>query len=132
MIRKIVTAVKGLFTEEVTDVAQNEEAEHSIYSKFFDASSIYWEKDNPEDNLLFLKSRQEYANHLLRSRGWLLLSEVYEMLDIPKTKVSRIVGWSFATNKDSFVDFGVFGKEGLSVGSSGILLDFNVDGCIFY
>ena len=109
-------------------------AEYSIYSKFFDASSVYWKKDNPEHNLLFLKSQQEYANNLLRSRGpngVLLLSEVYKMLDIPETKVSYVIGWSFATNKDSFVDFGVFDKEDLSVKSSGILLNFNVDGYVF-
>ena len=112
---------------------------YSDYAKFFDEASPYWQKD-PEYNLMFLKSQQQYANDLLKARGRLFLNEVYEMLGIDKTKAGQIVGWVYNPENpigDNFVDFGIFdmSKERVRAFVNGyepnILLDFNVDGNIW-
>ena len=112
---------------------------YSDYAKFFDEASPYWQKD-PEYNLMFLKSQQQYATDLLRARGRLFLNEVYDMLGIEKTKAGQIVGWVYNPENpigDNFVDFGIFdmSKERVRAFVNGyepnILLDFNVDGNIW-
>lgn len=111
---------------------------YSEYARFFDESCEYWEKDS-EYNLFFLKSRQQYANDMLVSRGYLFLNEVYDMLGIPKTKAGQIVGWVYDANNpvsDNYVDFGMYdinresAREFINGYERVILLDFNVDGNI--
>jgi Family of unknown function (DUF6353) len=110
----------------------------SIYARFFDNGSPSWSKE-PEYNLFFLQSQQNYANDLLRSRGHVFLNEAYDMLGIPRSEAGAVVGWLLSPNgdTDNHVSFGVFeGKtekqrdfvNGLE---GAILLDFNVDGVIF-
>lgn len=112
--------------------------EPSDYARFFDESSPYWEK-NPEYNLMFLKSEQNYANDLLRAQGYLFLNDVYKRLGIEPTKAGQIVGWVYdpdTPNGDNYVDFGIYdvGNERKRAFVNGyernILLDFNVDGNI--
>ena len=107
----------------------------SEYAKFFDSSSKYWAK-MPEQNLLFLKGKQNYFNDLLRTRGHVFLNEVYDALDIDHTMGGAVTGWILDENGDGFVDFGIFnGEEANRRFVNGlencILLDFNVDGVIY-
>ena len=109
----------------------------SQYARFFDASCANWNKD-AEYNLLFLRQQQSYANDLLKSRGYLFLNEVYELLGIPKSKEGQIVGWVYKNdnpNGDNYVDFGLYdgsvAKNNFINGyERSVLLDFNVDGAI--
>lgn len=112
--------------------------EYSEYARFYDDGCEGWMKDS-EHNLWYLKQQQNYANDLLRTRGYLFLNEVYDMLGIPRTKAGQVVGWFYDEkdpNHDNFVDFGIFDvtKEGSRDFVNGyertILLDFNVDGPI--
>lgn len=106
---------------------------YSKNAKFFDASSQYWEKSS-EHNLYFLLERQQYANHLLQTRGHIFLNEVFDMLGIPRTKEGAVEGWT----KDGvgFVDFGIYelykeaARDFVNGYENVILLDFNVDGNI--
>jgi len=106
---------------------------YSKNAKFFDAASQHWQK-SPEYNLLFLRERQEYANHLLQTRGHIFLNEVYDMLDIPRTKEGAVEGWIKEGN--GFVDFGIYelysdaARNFVNGYENVILLDFNVDGNI--
>lgn len=113
---------------------------YSEFSKFFDASSRYWQKDS-EYNLMFLRDCQNHANDRLRDTGHLFLNEVYDMLDIPRTKAGQVCGWLYRPDDqdyrgDSFVDFGIYRTNKEANGSfvNGyepvIILDFNVDGNI--
>ena len=112
-----------------------EKYEVSGYARFFDKSSRCFDK-NPEYNKMFLRAEQQYANDRLRAVGHLFLNEVYDRLDIPKTKAGQIVGWVYDPKNpkgDNFVDFGMC--EMLRQTDDGerepvILLDFNVDGNI--
>lgn len=116
----------------------------SPYARFFDETSIQWQK-SPEANLFFLKSMENYANDLLRSRGHLFLNEVYDMIGVPRSKAGSIVGWvnghrpefKDKAEGDNYVDFGIYdGKNGnahffVNGYERSILLDFNVDGVIY-
>ena len=112
---------------------------YSDYARFFDEASPCWQND-PEYNLMFLKSQQQYANDLLRAKGRLFLNEVYDMLGIDRTKAGQVVGWVYNPENptgDNFVDFGIYdmSKERVRAFVNGyetnILLDFNVDGNIW-
>ena len=110
----------------------------SDYARFFDEWCTGWTKD-AEMNLFFLKRQQDYANDMLKSRGYVFLNEVYDMLGIARTKAGQIVGWVYDEEKpngDNYIDFGIYDiyKEGARDFVNGrersILLDFNVDGNI--
>ena len=89
-----------------------------------------------------MKHQQAYCNELLKARGFLFLNDVYEILDIPKTKAGQIVGWLYnkdgntPTNGDGYVDFGIYdpnyeaSRRFVNGCEYNILLDFNVDGPI--
>lgn len=110
----------------------------SEYSRFFDELSSYYEKD-PEYNLTFLRQQERYATEKLRANGTLFLNEVYDMLDIPRTRAGQVVGWVYDEDNpigDNYVDFGIYNvhrpsnREFVNGYEKAILLDFNVDGNI--
>ena len=120
-------------TVEIAEIDQ-----YSDYAKFFDEGCAGWTKD-PEKNLFFLRRQQDYANEVLKAKGYLFLNDVYDMLGIPRTKAGQIVGWIYDEKNpigDNFVDFGIYdgNKETVRNFVNGyertILLDFNVDGNI--
>lgn len=112
---------------------------YSDYAKFFCEGNPYWQKD-AELNLLFLRNQERYANDKLKAKGYLFLSEVYEMLGIPETKASRVVGWIYDESHpigDNYVDFGIYDTNNIAKSyfvngyERNIILDFNVDGNIW-
>ena len=138
-IETTVVDEEGNETTVVEEVKTMDPNAYSDYAKFFDAASPYWQKD-PEYNLMFLKSQQQYANDLLKSRGRLFLNEVYDMLGIDRTKAGQVVGWVYDPVNpvgDNFVDFGIYdmSKDRVRAFVNGyepnILLDFNVDGNVW-
>lgn len=121
----------------------------SEYARFFEEytsdgkgntfKNPYWE-ETPEYTLMFLKAQQQYANDILRAKGFLFLNDVYKMLGLPESKAGQIVGWVYNEENpvgDNYVDFGIYtgGTQNYSdfiYGTDGaILLDFNVDGNIW-
>lgn len=112
--------------------------EYSDYARVFDNGSYGWSKD-AESNLIFLKQQQNWANELLQSKGHLFLNEVYDMLNIPRTKAGQVVGWIYDKEHptgDNFVDFGIYNlniekaRDFVNGYERSIVLDFNVDGPI--
>jgi hypothetical protein len=110
--------------------------EPSGYARFFDQLNPNW-KNRPEYNLLFIKCQQNWANDVLRARGFIFLNEVYDNLGIEHSSSGAVVGWVIGDDGDNYVDFGIF--DGNNAGSrdfvngrnDSILLDFNVDGVIY-
>lgn len=97
----------------------------------------YWQPDN-DYNLVFLKKQEQYANQILRSKGYLILNDVYDMLGLPPTKEGHIIGWIYCEDEanpmgDNYVDFGLNNNDVLfsDDDESSLVLDFNVDGSIW-
>ena len=114
--------------EEMTDT-------DNPYMRWFDEASCWWKKD-AEQNRYFLSLQQNHANDLLRIRGHLFLNEVFDMLDLPRTKMGSVCGWVYGEG-DSFVDFGVWdadragARDFVNGRERSILLNFNCDGVIY-
>lgn len=115
----------------------------SEYAKFFDESCPDWQK-SPENNLHFLRLQQAAANEKLKIQGHLFLNEVYDMIGLPRTKAGAVVGWLYPEDRyeslqlNGFVDFGIYDMwanakraDFVNGYERNILLDFNVDGCIY-
>lgn len=111
----------------------------SPYSKFFDEFNPNWQR-NSDFNRMFLNSQQNYANDLLKARGYLFLNEVYDNLGIPRTKAGQVVGWIYNEDNpigDNYIDFGLYDgskevvRDFVNGYEQSILLNFNVDGNIW-
>lgn len=137
-VEEVVVDEKGK-EKTVKKTVKTMDGEPSEYARFFDVGQDGWQKD-PEHNLWYLRVQQKQANDLLQARGYLFLNEVYDMLDIPRTKQGQIVGWIYKKEGnnagDNFVDFGIYNmdrpknRDFVNGYESTILLDFNVDGPI--
>ena len=134
---KETTVKKTIHT---TDIDPSDPNSYSQYARFYDDGCTGWEKDS-EHNLFFLKCQQNYANELLRSRGYLFLNEVYDMTGVPRSKAGQVVGWRYDEKNptgDNYVDFGIFdihnekSRDFVNGYERTILLDFNVDGEILH
>lgn len=107
----------------------------SDYARLFDETNPMWRKDHVY-NMQFLRYQQNYANDILRGRGFLTLNEVYEMLGMEHSTAGFIVGWIYGKGgQDNFVDFDLDNPLNLSGNifkrANGYMLDFNVDGVIY-
>jgi hypothetical protein len=144
----------GIQAKEYEEIVANEDGTESVikkntevvnpylgspYAIFFDDGCTGWTKD-PEYNKMFLINQQRYANDLLKSKGVVVLNEVYDMLGAPRTKAGMVVGWRYDEKNptgDNYIDFGIFdiNREATRNFVNGyertILLDFNVDGDVY-
>lgn len=108
----------------------------SMYARFFDEENKNW-SPNSEYNIMFLRAQQNYANDLLKSRGHVLLNDIYDNMGIPRSTEGAVVGWLWDGKGDNYVDFGVFDTPSCESfyefvqGRQGIWLDFNVDGLVY-
>lgn len=95
----------------------------SEYARFFDESCQLW-RNNTKENEYTLGLIQMNANSKLQAVGYLFLNDVYDMLDIPRSKIGQLVGWVYEDEK-SRVHFSLHeGPKNM------IMVDFNVDGLI--
>lgn len=100
-------------------------------ARWFEVGNPYW--DSNRDYAIFaLRSRQNYCNDLLKSRGHIFLNEVYDSLGFPHTQLGAMVGWILGSGDDC-VDFGMWKPEnsGFINGTDDkVLITFNHDGVI--
>jgi hypothetical protein len=113
-------------------------AAQSPYTFCFDETSFGWERD-AEANKFFLLRQQNYANEKLKSRGYMFLNEVLDMVGIPRCRAGQTVGWIYDENNpigDNYIDFGIFNihsaanRNFVNGLEKSIWLNFNVDGDI--
>lgn len=116
----------------------NPVAAQSPYTICFDETCTGWQRD-AEANKFFLLRQQDYANEKLKSRGYLFLNEVYDMVGARRTKAGQVVGWIYDESNpigDNYVDFGIFdirsedARNFVNGLEKSIWLSFNVDGDI--
>lgn len=101
------------------------------FAAWYNEECTAWTKD-PQYNKMYLVYQQNYFNDMLRTRGHLYLNEVYDALEIPRTKAGQMVGWVFE-DENSYVDFGLNdprNAEFINGKTTDALLNFNVDGVI--
>lgn len=108
------------------------------YSRIFYEGNVGWDK-NPQYTLMFLKQQQNWANDLLKRRGYLFLNEVYEMLGFSRIPDGQLIGWIYDEKNpigDNFVDFGIYDLNDenkirfVNGDERAIILEFNHDGYI--
>lgn len=118
-----------LKTKEIT-VLDPESTASNTY--LFDASLGSWCKDVGY-NQTYLDSQQDYANLILQKRGHMLLNDIYDSLQIPRTPEGGVLGWKYPAEdgKEDFIDFG-HRKDGefFAGYKRDVLLEFNIHGPI--
>ena len=106
-------------------------------AKIFDCMNPYFDLD-PMWNFTFLRMKEQYFNDSLRSKGYVLLNEVYEALGFEKADEFENIGWIYREKYrekdpigDNFIDFGLHNNPYITCDADKIiLLEFNVDGVI--
>ena len=127
-----------LFTDEPFEydkMAESVIPEYSPYARIIDENASVWD---PSDDIteLNIHAQLNYMNDILRTRGYLFLSDVYDALGIPRTPASQVVGWLWKKGDgDHYVSFGdieghriKFWDDSRRREVANYLLDFNVDG----
>lgn len=80
--------------------------DRECFGRFFDEACRDWMKD-PQHNIRTLRLLLEDLNRKLRIDGILLLNDVYEALDLPKTQAGYSHGWARYPGEDEpYVSFG--------------------------
>ena len=109
-----------------------------MYARIFDELNDNWEKD-AELNLFFINGQLNYWNHILQTKGYVFLNEVYEALGFNPTKAGQHVGWYYDAKNpkaDNYIDFGIYdvnrrdASEFVNGMERSVILDFNVQGPI--
>lgn len=107
----------------------------SQYARFFDEKTSHQYKHDPLMNKQLILSQQNYANEILRSRGYIFLNEIYNALGMDWTPEGQIVGWVLngKNGGDGFVDLGLLDPVN-DVANHGLdtvyIIDPNVDGVV--
>lgn len=118
--------------------ADMDPSQYSPFARFFDDSCEGWDP-NPEYSLAFLNKQQAVATDMLKSRGYLYVNEVYELLGIKPCIEGQTHGWIYDEENpigDNYVDFGIYrlhvekNRDFVNGYEQVILLDFNQDGYI--
>lgn len=129
----------AVFTDEPftadDEFAESVLPEYSPYARIIDERTSVWD---PSDDIteLNIHAQCNYMNDLLRTRGYVFLSDVYDALGIPRTPASQVVGWLWNKGDgDHYISFGnveehriKFYDDSRRREVSNYLLDFNVDG----
>lgn len=110
----------------------------SQYGLVWDENCKNWEA-HQDLALMILHAQQRYMNDILRSKGYLLLNDVYKAVGAPETSAGAVVGWVYkGGDGDGYVSFGDFESRqydeyhprwGRNI--TRFVLDFNVDGVIW-
>lgn len=127
--------------KEIVNVAENPSSKYSDFARVWECGNPGWTKD-AQFNLLYLRKIENYFNDVLKTRGYVFLNEVYEMLGYQKTPAGQIVGWKYNNKEnkyaDNYIDFGIYNInrqencDFINGYERSIVLDFNVDGPIHH
>lgn len=119
----------------VEKVDQNNLQAPDENSVWFDESNPNWDP-NPEYNMMFLRTKQNYWNDVLHTKGHVFMNEVLDDLGFPHTQAGAILGWLNGVG-DSDIDFGLYDmsrkntRDFVNGNSNIVLLEFNHDGVIW-
>lgn len=117
----------------------------SIYARCYDKTSSNQYRGDRLMDRAFLMGQQNYANDLLKLKGFVFLNEVYNSLGLPWSQEGQLVGWVLKGDvnqmeeegRDGYIDFGILNpindadREFMNGTNDAIWLDFNVDGIVY-
>lgn len=117
----------------------------SIYARCYDKTSSNQYRGDRLMDRAFLMGQQNYANDLLKLKGFVFLNEVYNSLGLPWSQEGQLVGWVLKGDpdqmkkegRDGYIDFGILNpindadREFMDGNNDAIWLDFNVDGIVY-
>lgn len=121
--------------KKTVEVANPQAVLSNPYAVCFDDTCTAWRK-NAEANKFFLIQQQNYANEKLKSKGYLALNDVYEMVGVQMTEQGRVVGWVYNEQNPVPVDFGIFdihsepARNFVNGYEKSVWLNFNVQGLL--
>lgn len=97
----VVVTDEGVFTVEGDTTP-------SIYARYFDASSEYYEND-PEYNKKLILDTEEYFNRVFPFKRYFFLNEIYTKLGLKTSREGQTMGFKYDPNGgDHQINFGVF------------------------
>lgn len=108
--------------------------ELSLFGRIYEKGCKYW-NDDTEYTLNRLRMEEEFANHTLKSRGYIFLNDVYERIGFKPIPEGQLYGWVYEKTGDH-VSFGIdeLNREIVQDFADGyvkaLALDFNVQGNI--
>lgn len=137
---QLVSEVKdenGKKKKQKEDILTLDAGDPSQYARIFDETNPNWEK-SPEFNMMFLRATQTEFQHILNSRGYVFLNEVYDRLGFEMTSAGALVGWMQNPESEptNYISFGLFDydkpqtRRFINGQEDALMLDFNVDGMI--
>lgn len=106
-----------------------EEYDPSLYARVFDASVPEFSPDK-DLNLFYLRANETHMNNMLQYRGYVLLNDVYDALNLSRTAEGCVVGWALNSPGDNVIDFGLDKPINKNIGDNRFILDFNVNGVV--
>ena len=84
---------------------------------------------------MLFRSKERFFNDMLVARGFVTMNDVYDDLGFPRTEAGMISGRRYKSNRgDGYISFqpkGIDGNWAYGKDGDGIVLEFNIDGCIF-
>jgi hypothetical protein len=102
--------------------------QRSPYSQLFDEKNGNWQEAH-DYNISFLRIKESLLTDKLRVQGSLMLNEVYDALDMPRTPTGAICGWMIGhPDSDDFVEFNITPLHDFH---GSLMVDFNVGGVVY-
>ncbi len=99
----------------------------SPYSAMFDDTNSNWQTAH-DFNVHFLRIKEDRMTDKLRSQGSLMLNEVYDELDMPRTPTGAVCGWMIGhPDSDDFVEFQIIPVHDFH---GTLMVDFNCAGSV--
>ncbi len=99
--------------------------QRSPYSAIFDESNPNFQEAH-EFNLSYIRIGEDRLTDKLRSQGHLMLNEVYDWYDLPRTTTGAHCGWMIGhPDSDDFVEVKIIPMQDFH---KSLMLDFNVAG----
>lgn len=133
-VEQTVTDENGKTKKQKTKVGIADTGELGSFTRMYDNTCKFW--DNAMSyNLSRLRMEEEYVNHMLKSRGYMTVNDVYERIGLDPVPEGQIYGWVYEKPGD-YISFGIdeINRETVQDFADGyitsLVLEFNVQGNI--
>jgi hypothetical protein len=114
-----------------TNVIPDQLSPAALYGRIFDSSNPEFNRDKSM-NRFRLETAQQYMNDMLLAKGYFLLNDAYDALNMPRSPEGAIVGWSLNIAGDDYVDIGIDNPINNDPADNRFVLDFNVNGVMYH